>query len=98
MPWRPDHPARLAERLLTEHFLGMRTNGASFAIDPHEGELVLWKACALSTLDEHSFALLVASFLQSASRWRDELEAAPRTADHAAEPGFGLSRFYSELA
>jgi len=68
----------LAERCLSEHFLGMRTGGASFAIDRSEGELVLWQSRHLATLEEQSFALLIVDFLEMAAHWKEELEVSRR--------------------
>lgn len=82
MPWREgrEHP-QLAAWCLSEHFLGLATGGASFAIDRAEGELVLWLARPLAALDEQAFAAMVVGFLDNAAACRERLEAACR------EPG-----------
>lgn len=74
MPWRMGEHPLVAEACLAEHFMGMRTSGASFAIDTEEGELVLWKSWALVALDEDRFGQLVVGFLETAAAWRAELE------------------------
>ncbi|MEJ7929105.1 type III secretion system chaperone [Ramlibacter sp. AN1015] len=74
LPWPPVHLARIAEHLLTEQFLGLGTDGATFAIDPRDRELVLWKCAPVALLDETSFQQLLMEFIQMAVHWRDELQ------------------------
>jgi len=88
MPWREGEHPQLAAWCLSEHFLGLATGGASFAIDRDEGELVLWLSRPLAALDEQSFAAMVAGFLDQAAACQERLEAAcrdPRAAQ--ASPG-----------
>lgn len=72
--WPPGHPGRTAEFCLEAQFLGLGTDGASLAIDPRERELVLWMAVPVSTLDAGAMESLVVRFLETAVRWRDEIE------------------------
>ncbi len=73
MPW-VGSPAALAEHCLGENFMGINTDGASFAIDRHEGQLVIWITRRLDTLDEASFGTLIVDFFETASRSRQALE------------------------
>ena len=74
MPWA-GAPAALAERCLSENFLGINTDGASFAIDRDEGQIVVWITRRLETLDEAQFGKLLVDFFETANHWRQELLA-----------------------
>ncbi len=76
MPWPGRHPLRMAERCLEAQFLGLATQGASFAIDPRDSELVLWQCVPLAVLDGDALARRVTGFLELAARWREDLLAA----------------------
>ncbi len=80
LAWPTRHPLRTAERCLEAQFLGLDTDGASFAIDPRDGELVLWKCVPVAALDAGAMARLVTGFLESAARWREDLLAADASA------------------
>jgi len=74
LPW-PRPEAQAAERFLELHFLGLKTGGASFAIDAEERELVLWMSRRLAALDSNSFSSMVAEFLEQAAWWKNTLLA-----------------------
>ena len=57
------------------HFLGLKTGGASFAIDTEERELVMWMSRRLAALDSTSFATMLAEFLEYAAWWKDRLQS-----------------------
>lgn len=86
MPWRDGEHPHLAAWCLSEHFLGLATGGASFAIDRDEGELVLWLSRPLAALDEQAFAALVVGFLDQAATCRERLEGACRDPGSAQAP------------
>lgn len=71
--WPPRHALRIAEYCLETQFLGLETDGASFAIDPRDGELVLWKCVPLAVLNEETLASLVVGFIEAAAGWRESL-------------------------
>lgn len=96
MPWRDGEYPQLAAWCLSEHFLGLATGGASFAIDRAEGELVLWLSRPLAALDESSFAALVLGFLDNAAECRERLDAACRAP--GAAPSSPGGRTLNELA
>ncbi len=73
MPWAGS-PASLAEHCLGENFLGINTDGASFAIDREEGQIVAWITRRLETLTEVSFCTLIVDFFETAAERRRELE------------------------
>ena len=73
MPWPSQPPAVLAHRCLQAHFLGLDTAGGSFAVDDQTRELVLWKSLPLERFDAPSFGEELASFLDAAQGWRDDL-------------------------
>lgn len=79
MPWPPRQPQRIAEHCLEAQFMGLGTDGASFAIDPRDGELVLWKSVCVAVLDEAALEHLVVSFVDAAARWREDLLAIDAT-------------------
>ncbi|HSW16231.1 MAG TPA: CesT family type III secretion system chaperone [Ramlibacter sp.] len=93
MPWAGS-PSTLAEYCLTEHFMGINTEGAAFAIDREERELVLWTARRLSSMDEQRLGRLLVELFDTAVRWKVQLEEFCRgqTADTGAhdarEPSF----------
>ncbi|TFZ01506.1 type III secretion system chaperone [Ramlibacter rhizophilus] len=97
MDWEPGHSASLAEFCLGEHFLGLATSGASFAIDRDEAELVLWRSMPLVVLDEASFAAALMDLLEAASHWREQLQGvlhrslAPSGATSPASLSSGLA-------
>ncbi len=85
--WPPRQAQRIAEYCLQAQFLGLETDGASFAIDPRDGELVLWKCVPLAVLDEESMATLVVAFIEAAARWRESLlraDGTPAEGAHAS--------------
>ena len=82
--WEPETYPDMAERCLVAQFMGRETHGASFGVDPVDGQLVLWQERPLGSLDEKSFCLLVARLLESAARWRTDNPAAEEAADRAA--------------
>jgi len=86
MPWHEGAHPGLADHCLSAHFLGLHTQGASFAIDREAGELVLWLARPLSSLDAARFAQLLVAFFETAADWRQRLEAFCR---EAAAPAMG---------
>jgi len=79
MAWPPRQARRIAEHCLEAQFLGLETDGASFAIDPRDSELVLWKSVPVATLDEAALASLVVGFIEAAARWRESLRRADGT-------------------
>jgi hypothetical protein len=81
LPWEPEADPDLAERCLIGQFMGRDTHGASFGVDPIDGELVLWQERPLVALDETSFSLLVVQILDTAVQWRSGLPAAQEKAD-----------------
>jgi len=95
MPWPVEPPAVLAQRCLQAHFLGLDTAGGSFAVDDQTRELVLWKALPLERFEAHSFGEELASFLDVAQAWRDDLtspQASPSASGRLvpdAYPGLG---------
>ena len=85
--WPPRQPQRIAECCLQAQFLGLETDGASFAIDPRDGELVLWQCVPLAALDQDAMASLVVGFIEAAARWRESLleaDATPADGTHAS--------------
>lgn len=88
MPWPPHQAQRIAEHCLEAQFLGLGTDGASFSIDPRDGDLVLWKAVPLAILDEQALATLVVNFLETAVRWRDDLLQADAVAPSGRQAPF----------
>lgn len=92
MPWPMEAPDRVAARCLQGHFLGVDTAGGSFAIDDQTRELVLWKSLPLERFDAQTFGEALASFLDVAQAWRDDLSL-PESAHSAPEhclPAVGL--------
>ena len=84
LPWEPEaHPGR-AERCLIAQFMGRETHGASFGVDPVDGQLVLWQERPLSCLDEKSFSHLIVQILECAVHWRSAIPAADEHARHIA--------------
>lgn len=86
MPWPPRQPQRIAEHCLEAQFMGLGTDGASFSIDPRDGDLVLWKAVPVAVLDATALEHLVVSFVDAAAQWRDDLlriDAMPAADTHA---------------
>lgn len=88
-PWPPEQALEVCEHFLTASFFGMGTEGASFAIDPRDRELILWQAVPLAVLDEAAFADLLFRFLDTAAWWRDQIlqDAMQSHGDGAAIPG-----------
>lgn len=86
LAWPARQALRIAGRCLEAQFMGLGMDGASFAIDPVDGELVLWQAVRVSDLDEDALARLVVGFIEAAARWREDLlhlDAMPQGSDHA---------------
>jgi hypothetical protein len=84
LQWEPEaHPGR-AERCMIAQFMGRDTHGASFGVDPVDGQLVLWQERPLISLDEVSFCRLVVHILQNAVHWRSAIPAADEHAEHVA--------------
>jgi len=84
LPWEPEVHPDLAERCLVAQFMGRDTHGASFGVDPVDGQLVLWRERPLASLDEGSFCRLVVQILECADHWREGLPAAEVRAKQAA--------------
>lgn len=84
LPWEPEAHPDLAERCLVAQFMGRDTHGASFGVDPVDGQLVLWQERPLISLDEKSFCQLVVQILECAAHWRSGLPAAEEDAERAA--------------
>lgn len=74
-PWPPSRAIEACEQFLTASFFGMGTEGASFAIDPRDRELILWKGVPVAVLDEEAFDDLLSRFLNTAAWWRDQIVA-----------------------
>lgn len=89
--WHDNEVPGLAEFCLSEHFLGLRTQGASFAIDRDEAELVLWLSRPLSALDEASFGHWLVQFLDAAVHCRQQLDAFCRAAARGERAGQSTS-------
>ncbi len=87
VPWPPARLAEVAERCLTGQFLGLGTAGAGFAIDPRDRELVLWQCLPLAVLDEAAFGERLATFIDMAARWREEVLGLDRCSEGGATAG-----------
>lgn len=87
MAWPPRQAPLVAQYCLEAQFLGLETQGASFAIDPRDGELVLWRSVPVAVLDAEALATLVVGFIEAAARWREGLlriDATPADGTHAS--------------
>lgn len=84
LPWEPEAHPDQAERCLIAQFMGRETQGASFGVDPEDGELVLWQERQLTTLDEMSFCRFVVQILECAVHWRSAIPTANEQAEQTA--------------
>jgi hypothetical protein len=84
LPWEPEAHPHLAERCLVAQFMGRETQGASFGVDPVDGQLVLWKERRVTSLDEKSFCHLIVQILECAVQWQSGLPADEAEAEHTA--------------
>lgn len=78
--------AAFLKRLLELNLMGQATRGASFAIDPAGPYLVLWLCWPISNLDIDTFQSFFAAFLDTASKYREELFANPVDQPENARP------------
>lgn len=74
----------LVRHALEANFLWQRTAGATLAIEPGSGQLVLHLRLALAGLQVPAFAAALAGFAEQAASWSARLAA---NGDRGAEPG-----------
>lgn len=79
------HPALLGD-LLAANFLNRDTNGATLAVDQQADQYSLCYSEVVGTLDPGKFASVVEGFMGTATRWREHVAHAGRTAQTAPAP------------
>ncbi|NBS63467.1 MAG: CesT family type III secretion system chaperone [Betaproteobacteria bacterium] len=90
--------AALYERLLKLNLFSSDIRGASIALDPHSGEVLLCYQHPVSALDETGFYNLLTHFTQTVQALRVSLDQASASAETGHLDPLGSARFFNQRA